>query len=102
MKIFHGAKQQARDIQNEVDSFLRIFTDEIIEYITECPNLHISNVTWVLIYGRSYQKQKFLELWTSDGTVSEIFRAFMSKNRFLFLLAVIRFDDKSSKKERKR
>ncbi|XP_072375127.1 uncharacterized protein [Diabrotica undecimpunctata] len=34
VKIFPGVKQKARDIQNEVDAFMRIFTDEMIVYIT--------------------------------------------------------------------
>ena len=34
----------------------------------------------------------FHELWTKDGTQSEVFRACMSYDRFLFLLAVVRFD----------
>lgn len=52
-----------------------------------------------------YKKQNhthFLELWTTDGTGSEIFWACMGKNRFLFLLSVIRFDDKNSRNERKK
>ncbi|CAH2006856.1 unnamed protein product, partial [Acanthoscelides obtectus] len=44
----------------------------------------------------------FLELWTKDGTGSEIFRACMSYQRFLFLLANIRFDDKTTRHERKK
>ncbi|GFR07184.1 DDE_Tnp_1_7 domain-containing protein [Trichonephila clavata] len=42
----------------------------------------------------------FLELWTTDGTGSEIFRSCMNCNRFLFLLSAIRFDDKNTRKER--
>nr|XP_022900749.1 piggyBac transposable element-derived protein 4-like [Onthophagus taurus] len=125
VKIFPGAKQQARDIQNEVDAFMRIFTDEMIQYITECTNLHISNVRSQFMRERDakdvsktemqafmgllllsgYKKQNhthFLELWTTDGTGSEIFRMGMGKNSFLFLLAVIRFDDKSTRNQRKK
>lgn len=117
VKILPGAKQQEREIQNEVDAFMRIFTDEMIEYITECTNMYISNVRPQFMRERDakdvsktemqacigllllsgYKKQNhthFLELWTIDGTGSEIFRACMGKNRFLFLLSVIRFDDK--------
>ena len=43
----------------------------------------------------------FLELWTTDGTGSEIFRACMSYNRFLFLLVALRFDDKITRHDRK-
>ena len=43
----------------------------------------------------------FLELWATDGSGIEIFRACMSYNRFLFLLLAIRFDDKMTRNQRK-
>lgn len=92
----------------------------MIEHITKYANLHISNVR--LNYTRDrdtkdvttemealfslllYKKQNhthFLKLWTNDGTGCEIFRACMSYNRFLLLLSAIRFDDKSTRHQRK-
>lgn len=124
VKIFSCAKQQARNIQNEMDAFMRMLTDEMLEHITKCTNIEISNVRSKYMRERDakdvtktemlafigllllsgYKKQNhthFLELWTKDGTGSEIFRACMSKNRFLFLLSIIRFDDKSTRNQRK-
>ena len=43
----------------------------------------------------------FLELWATDGSGIEIFRAFMSYNRFLFPLLAIRFDDRMTRSQRK-
>ena len=43
----------------------------------------------------------FLELWATDGSGIEIFRACMSYNRFLFLLLAIRFDDRTARSQRK-
>ena len=43
----------------------------------------------------------FLELWATDGSGIEIFRACMSYNRFLFLLLAIRFDDRMTWSQRK-
>jgi len=46
-------------------------------------------------------RTNFLELWATDGSGIEIFRACMSSNRFLFLLSSIRFDDKSTRNYRR-
>ena len=43
----------------------------------------------------------FLELWATDGSGIEIFRACMLYNRFLFLLLAIRFDDRTTQSQRK-
>lgn len=125
IKILPGPKQCARDITNEMSAFLKIFDDEMIEHIIQCTNLEILKVrqnfgrerdakdvtkTEILafiglLFLSGCKKQNhthFLELWTKDGTGSEIFRACMSYQRFLFLLANIRFDDKETRNERKK
>lgn len=43
----------------------------------------------------------FLELWATDGTGIEVFRACMSCNHFLFILNSIRFDDKTTRNDRR-
>jgi hypothetical protein len=43
----------------------------------------------------------FRDLWATDGSGIEIFRACMSYNRFLFLLSAIQFDDNSTRNQRK-
>lgn len=124
VKIFPGPKQCARDITNEKSAFDKIFTDDMIENIVQYTNLQIATlrthyhrprdaknttkseilafIGLLLLAGTKKQNHThFLELWTADGTGSEIFRATMSYNRFLFLLTAIRFDDKSTRRERK-
>lgn len=44
----------------------------------------------------------FLELWATDGTGIDMFRACMSYHRFLFILRVLRFDEKATRDERKK
>lgn len=42
------------------------------------------------------------ELWTTDGTGVPLLRCIMSSRRFLFLLRCLRFDDRSTRKERRK
>lgn len=99
------------------------FTNDIIQNIVECANMEIEklrvnydrprdakNTTTnevlafigilILAGVKKQNHTNFLELWTTDGTGSEIFRSCMNCNRFLFLLTAIRFDNKNTRKER--
>ncbi|XP_071052930.1 piggyBac transposable element-derived protein 4-like [Onthophagus taurus] len=121
IKILPGPKQCARDITDEISAFTKMFNDEMVEHIIQCTNLEISrvqpnsdrvrdakNVTKSemlafigLLFLSGAKKQNhthFLELWTKDGTGSEIFQSYQ---RFLFLLANIRFDNKITRHERR-
>lgn len=123
--IFPGLTSHSRDITDERSAFEKILTDNIIENIVECTNKEIEmmrarfsrprdakNTTkneimafigLLLLAGEKSQNHtNFLELWATDGTASEIFRACMGSNRFLFLLNAIRFDDKTTRPERKK
>lgn len=125
IKILPGPKQCARDITDEMNAFTKIFSDDMIEHIVQCTNLEIARIRpnydrqrdakdttkteilafigLLLLSGSKKQNHThYLELWTNDGTGSEVFRACMSYQRFLFLLSVIRFDDKNSRNERKK
>lgn len=46
-------------------------------------------------------RQNTIDLWASDGTGVEIFRLTMSRQRFHFIQSCLRFDDKSTRNERK-
>lgn len=46
-------------------------------------------------------RQSLKDLWRTDGTGVDIFRTTMSLQRFQFLQNAIRFDDKSTREERK-
>ncbi|XP_041981601.1 piggyBac transposable element-derived protein 4-like [Aricia agestis] len=45
-------------------------------------------------------RQNTEDLWATDGTGIEVFRLTMSRNRFMFLLEKLRFDDMYSRAER--
>lgn len=124
VKLFPGPRVCARDVTTELSAFEKLFTSDIIENIVECTNLHIAKIRLnyerprrakdttkteimalvglLLLAGSKKQNHThFLELWTTDGTGSEIFRACMSADRFLFLLSALRFDNKDTRKDRK-
>lgn len=125
VKIISGPKPCARDITDERSAFEKFFTEDMIQNIVECTNVEIEklrvnyarprdakNTTknellaflgLLLLVGTKKQNHThFLELWTTDGTGSQICRACMGCNRFLFLLTAIRFDDKNTRQERKK
>ena len=110
----------ARHIKNELQAFLLLITDEMTKETVRCTNMYITTVQ--LSYDRErdtkiFKKTElmgflgllflsgvnraghmsFLELWATNGSGIEIFRASMSYKRFLFLLFVIRFDDKMTR-----
>jgi len=124
VKTFPGPINNARLVQDEVQAFQMLISDDMIEEIVRYTNIHIANVQ------SKYQTERdaknvtktelmaflgllflsgvkrashthFRELWATDGSGIEIFRACMSYNRFLFLLSAIRFDDKSTRNQRK-
>lgn len=79
-------------------SKFRKFDSNIRENVTGEMWQKLTFIGLLLLSG--YKKQnhtQFLELWTADGIDSEIFRAYMGKNRFLLLLSAIRFDDRSTR-----
>lgn len=125
VKILPGPKLVSRNIPNEVDAFLKFFTNEILEKILDCSNIYIDTIKHKfqrdrdakhigknemlafigLLYLSGVKRANhtsFLELWANDGTGIEIFRACMSYKRFLFILRVLRFDDITTRDERRK
>lgn len=47
-------------------------------------------------------RQRLSDLWRDEGTVIEIFRKTMPFRRFQFLLGLLRFDDKTTRLDRKK
>ena len=123
MKLLPGPRNNARHIEDELQAFLLLIRDEMIEEIVRCTNMYITTVqssydrrdakiltkTELMVFlgvlflsgVKSAGHASFLELWAPDGNGKEIFRACMSYNRFLFLLLAIRFDDKMTRNQRK-
>ena len=60
-------------------------------------------VIGLLIYGRMFESshEHTKSLYKMDGTGRLIFPVVMAKNRFRFLLSMIRFDDKATRTERR-
>ena len=123
-KFLPGPRNNARHVEDELQAFLLLITDVMIEEIVGCTNMYITAVQ------SNYNREKdpkitantelmaflgllvlsgvkraghgsFLELWATDGSGIEIFRACMSYNRVLFLLLAIRFDDRTTRSQRK-
>ena len=107
-----------------LEAWSLLFTDDILEEILEHTNAKISDLS--VSYGStaSYvghldmiefkaflglqilagvfksNHEDAISLFSTDGTGRNIFRGSMSKDRFLFLLAALRFDDQTSRRER--
>jgi len=107
---------------NTKESFELLIDDNIIEIITNRTNEKITENTatyphctnhvsvtemkafigLLLLTGVCKSGREDLEsLWATDGTGRDIFRATMSLKRFLFILSNLRFDDITSREERK-
>ncbi|KAK9738536.1 Transposase IS4 [Popillia japonica] len=121
-----GVNQCAKDIGNELESFLKIIDltmiNEIVTYTNtyiddrrkqndctryrDCKNTTISEFMAYLglLYLIGVKKSHHVnvkEIWSTDGTGIEIARATMSYRRFLFLTRSLRFDDRASRAERR-
>ena len=124
LKFYPGPRNNASHIEDELQAFLLLITNEMIEEIVGCTNMYITAVQsnydrerdakittktelkaflglLVLSGVKRAGHVSFLELWATDGSGIEIFRACMSYNRFLFLLSAIRFDDRTTRSQRK-
>lgn len=124
IKILPGPKKLSRVIDSEVDAFLQIFSVDIFEEILRCTNVYIDSIKekfqrdrdakyvsmnelqaflglLILSGVKTAGHTSFLELWNTDGSGIEVFRACMSSKRFLFLLRTIRFDDVHTRTQRR-
>ncbi|UYV64847.1 hypothetical protein LAZ67_3002151 [Cordylochernes scorpioides] len=120
-----GPKSEAKSIEYESDAFTKIIDIDMVQKIVDCTNAYISNikehfsrerdaklttVTEILaLFGllimsgiKRAAHLTYKELWAVDGSGVEIVRAIMSQDRFLFLLRCLRFDDITTRKERKK
>ncbi|UYV61950.1 hypothetical protein LAZ67_1007149 [Cordylochernes scorpioides] len=120
-----GPKSEAKSIESESDAFTKIIDIDMVQKIVDCTNAYISNikehfsrerdaklttVTEILaLFGllimsgvKRAAHLTYKELWAVDGSGVEIVRAIMSQDRFLFLLRCLRFDDITTRKERKK
>ncbi|UYV69660.1 hypothetical protein LAZ67_7000129 [Cordylochernes scorpioides] len=120
-----GPKSEAKSIESESDAFTKIIDNDMVQKIVDCTNAYISNikehfsreryaklttVTEILaLFGllimsgvKRAAHLTYKELWAVDDSGVEIVRAIMSQERFLFILRCLRFDDITTRKERKK
>lgn len=119
-----GVKAIAKDAKTRIECWKLFFSDQIIDHIVKYTNIYLdklrpfysrsrdcrgTNPSEIfallgLLYMAGVKKSQHLnvkELWNTDGSAPECFRATMSKERFLLLLRALRFDDINTRNERK-
>ncbi|XP_045449984.1 piggyBac transposable element-derived protein 4-like [Melitaea cinxia] len=127
ISVIPGVKGPARNVRSEYDCWKLFVCDEIIKEILVNTNCHIRNkqkpaptktqtsymkelckdelLAFIgLLYLAGLNKanrQNLNDLWRTDGTGIDIFRNTMSLQRFYFIMNCIRFDDSSTRLERK-
>ncbi|KAB0803065.1 hypothetical protein PPYR_00035 [Photinus pyralis] len=120
-----GVRKYAKNALSEEECWSLFFTDAMLTEIVENTNLFIGNVSqnytrtraakptdlveikalFGLLYLAGTIKSSRLntkEIWDREGTGVERFWATMSEQRFRFLLNCLRFDDLSTRDERKK
>nr|XP_022907230.1 piggyBac transposable element-derived protein 4-like [Onthophagus taurus] len=127
VKVLPGLTTKTRNITDEISAFQAIITPNIINDIVRYTNKYIESKRNTISYSRERDCQNtticeilalfgtlfligtkkgshvnVMDLWNSDGTGIQILRAVMGSKRFLFLLRSLRFDDKSTRNERKK
>lgn len=117
-----GVKGVAKEAKAVLDCWKLFFSNEIIQYITDCTNKKLQIIRLTrnvkhygptdfdeisafvgLLYLAGVKRAQHLntsELWCTDGTAPEYFAATMSERRFHSLVQVIRFDDIESRAQR--
>ncbi|XP_054729230.1 uncharacterized protein LOC129238213 [Anastrepha obliqua] len=97
-----GLKRNFRDVLNRntkpSDIWQLFFIDDMLEEIVKYTNEKIIKIR------PNYQNQTCvhdLDVMDTDGTGREIYRCIMSKTRFEILLNCLRFDDASTRDERR-
>ncbi|KAF9417452.1 hypothetical protein HW555_005455 [Spodoptera exigua] len=118
-----GVKLVAKNANTIMDCFLLFVSEEMLTDIVRFTNIHINKIrdqfsrerdckeidivelkAFIgILYMAGIKNMNHLnlkEMWDEDGTAPDIFRAAMSRNRFLLLMRAIRFDDINSRSER--
>lgn len=119
-----GVKKVAKQAKTPLDCWSLFFPNSMIGSIVEHTNRYLDKARenysrardvratsvieikalFGLLYMAGLMKAQHLnvkQLWATDGTGVECFRATMSKERFLLLLRMLRFDNFQNREERK-
>lgn len=118
-----GPQGAAREVSSPLESWLLFLDTDILQHIVDCTNIKIVSVQAQYERQRDCEETTVIELkaligimyligihksshtliddiWMADGTGLDKCRATMSKQRFRFLLRVLRFDDIHTRQER--
>ncbi|KAJ3646387.1 hypothetical protein Zmor_005897 [Zophobas morio] len=119
-----GPKTYAKNAKSIDDCWSLFFSNDILNLIVQYTNQHINSVKDKFARERSARETDLVEikavlgllylagvlksnrlnvdeLWERDGSGIELFWLTMSKQRFLFLIRHLRFDDSTTRTERK-
>lgn len=121
-----GPVPEIRNLKSIEEIWFSFLTDEMLDSIVTNTNLYIqekvaanyererdaretNKVEIKALIGLLYllgvcksSRQNIRDAWSSDGTGVEYFRLTMNQERFRFLLRALRFDDISTREQRKR
>ncbi len=120
-----GVKEVARDAKTPLQAWELFFPESLLMKIVTYTNIYLDKIRgnfsrardcketdlmeiralFGLLYMAGIKKAHHLnlkELWETDGTAPDCFRATMSINRFRLLLKALRFDDVRDREERKK
>lgn len=80
------------------------YKNQNLPYVKEIDILELKALIGLLVFSSVFKSgnESVHSLYATDGTGREIFRCTMSKERFLYLLNALRFDDPSTRKERQK
>lgn len=122
-----GVSLEARSAQSELDCWSLFCNEDMLSIVLTYTNMQIAErkaacevvanhyfmkeismselkayigLLYIAGFYRS-GRQNTVDLWASDGTGVEIFRLTMARQRFHFIQSCLRFDDKSTREERK-
>ncbi|XP_018403103.1 PREDICTED: piggyBac transposable element-derived protein 3-like [Cyphomyrmex costatus] len=116
-----GCKQEAREMRTPLEMWSLLFSDELLEIIVKHTNeeinrrlINLSSQSYYrktdlieikafigLLYFAGLQKDRdksTINMWKENGC--SMYRAVMTRNRFIFLSSCLRFDDKTTRKDR--
>ncbi|XP_060846028.1 piggyBac transposable element-derived protein 4-like [Rhopalosiphum padi] len=127
IKTSSGLTSHSKNIESEIDSFMKIIDLDMVDEIVKYTNMYINDKKTTYNYSRDRDCKvtarsellayfgllyligikkghhtNVLELWANDGTGIEITRAVMSYKRFLFITRCLRFDDRSTRADRRK
>lgn len=124
IKEVPGPKGRAKNTKTEFECWSCFFTYDVLNILVDCTNTYIDSkkekykdpskarhtdecemkAFLGLLYLAGLYKSNRLnldDLWQTDGTGIDIFRAVMCLQRFRFLLSCLRFDDITTRPNRK-